>query len=376
LLIRTSGSSGEPRVVMLTREQLLASAERVNRALGLGAGDQWLCPLPLHHIGGMAIAWRCALAGSTMRLLCPLGSDCGAPLDKRTSTGSGFDADLVARTLASYPVTHLSLVPPMLQRLLDVMPRPPDALRVLLLGGQALHPALARRAADAGWPLFVSYGMSETGSMVAVGRWRDDSTPGTRIGPLLPDVDIASPPPSAAAAHRGGGVGAGLGADLGADLGTGPLRLRGPMLMAGYGNPRRRPGVGLEAGWLDTADLGRLDADGALRIFGRADEVLVIGGEQVHPAAVEARLAEAPGIGEVAVLGVPHPTWGATLAACWSGPISARELERWCRDRLPSRQRPRVLRRIEALPRLASGKLDRAALQRAATAAGEDVVGF
>jgi O-succinylbenzoic acid--CoA ligase len=228
------------------------------------------------------------------------------------------------------------------------MPAPPPTLRVLLLGGQALHPALARRARDGGWPLYLSYGMSETGSMVAVGPWQDDDATGTRVGRPLPGVelDCAGPmaPPRA-------------------------LRLRGPMLMAGYADATRRPGVGLTDGWLTTGDLCRLDADGALRVFGRADDLVVIGGEQVSPAAVEARLAAAPGVLEVAVVTLPHPHWGATLAACWRGPASPAELDAWCRAALPDRERPRLFRHLEALPLLASGKPDRAALVRLAGAA-------
>jgi O-succinylbenzoic acid--CoA ligase len=361
LLVRTSGSSGAPKTVMLMAGQLIASAARVNGVLGLRRDDQWLCCLPLSHIGGLAIGWRCALARAAVRLA---GAWRGPGVDGRQAgdhaglgrpggqlgaARGGFDAGQVAATLATYPVTHLSLVPAMLARLLDVMPAPPPSLRVLLLGGQALHPALARRAMDAGWPLHVSYGMSETGSMVAVGRWRDDPGPGSRVGPLLADAvpDCAGP---AAPPRR--------------------LRLRGPMLMAGYGNPARRPGIGLDAGWLGTADLCRLDADGALRVFGRADELLVIGGEQVSPGAVEARLAAAPGVREVVVVGVPHPVWGATLAACWSGAATPAALAAWCRAGLPGRERPRIFRRYEALPLLSSGKPDRAAL-RAAVASQE-----
>ncbi|NBC12018.1 MAG: AMP-binding protein [Gammaproteobacteria bacterium] len=369
LLIRTSGSGGTPKVVMLTAAQLAASATRVNAALDLQPGDEWLCVLPLHHIGGLAIGWRCALAGATLRLVAAAAAPAGsgapaAPVAGRASpvaqrgmesadapAKAGFAAEAVAATLARYPVTHLSLVPAMLARLLDVMPAPPPALRVLLLGGQALHPALARRAVAAGWPLFVSYGMTETGSMVAVGRWRDDDAPGNLVGPLLPDVqaDCAGPgePPRR-------------------------LRLRGPMLMAGYADARRRPGLGLGDGWLTTSDLCRLEADGWLRVFGRADDLLVIGGEQVSPAAVEAKLAAAPGVSEVAVVAVTHPHWGATLAACWCGPAAAPALEAWCRAELPSRERPRLFRRLERLPLLASGKPDRAALLRLIGAAGVD----
>ncbi len=365
LLIRTSGSGGLPKVVMLSAAQLWASAARATAALDLCAGDEWLCVLPLHHIGGLAIGWRCALAGASMRLVAA-GSTPGAgagAAEGQTSPclcgdgteyvapGSGFDARATAATLASHRVTHLSLVPTMLARLLEVLPSPPPSLRVVLVGGQALQPTLAQRAVRAGWPLYVSYGMSETGSMVAVGRWQDDRALDNRIGTPLPGVqlDCAGPdePPRA-------------------------LRLRGPMLMAGYADVSRRLGSGLADGWLATNDLCRLDADGALRVFGRADDLIVIGGEQVSPAMVEARLSQAPGVQEVAVVPLAHPHWGATLAACWLGPATAAELAAWCRAELPSRERPRLFRPLAALPLLASGKPDRQALIRLVVA---DVAG-
>jgi len=343
LLIRTSGSAGTPKVVMLSAAQLMASAARVNAALDLQPRNEWLCVLPLHHIGGLAISWRCALAGATLRLPAPEAARARGRPCAAATVRPDFDAETVAAALRHHPVTHLSVVPAMLARLLAVMPAPPPHLRVLLSGGQALHPALARRAVAAGWPLYVSYGLSETGSMVAIGRWRDDTAPGTLVGPLLPDVAARCAGPGEAPSR---------------------LRLRGPMVMTGYADQRRGPGLGLSDGWLSTDDLCRLEADGTLRVFGRADDLVVIGGEQVSPGAVEARLAAAPGVAEVAVVAVGHPHWGATLAVCWRGPAIPSALETWCRRELPKRERPRLFRQLRALPLLASGKPDRAALRR------------
>ena len=147
------------------------------------------------------------------------------------------------------------------------------------------------------------------------------------------------------------------------------LRIRGPMLMAGYANPQRRPGVGLDDGWLVTSDLACLDADGKLRVLGRADDVLIVGGVKVLPAEIEARLAALPGIAAIAVVGVPHALWGHTLAACYTGAVDPGALEAWCRAQLPSAGRPRVFVQCQTLPQLASGKLDRAALQAMAVQA-------
>jgi O-succinylbenzoic acid--CoA ligase len=328
VLIRTSGSSGAPKVAMLSQRAVLASSALVTQRLGLCPGDQWLCCLPLQHIGGLAISYRCALAGAALRL--------------QSAHATGFDADAVRVELERSEVTHLSLVPPMLARLLEARAVPPPSLRVLLIGGQALGGELARRAVEAGWPLFVTYGMSETCSQIATAPCVGGESPDA-LGPPLPGVVLDCP--------RCGGE-------------PRPLRIRGPMVMEGYANPERRPGLGLDAGWLVTSDLACLDADGGLRILGRTDDVLIIGGVKVLRAEIESRLAGAlPGIGTLAVVGVPHPVWGQTLAACYTGVVEPGALEAWCRAHLPSSERPRIFVQCRAFPLLASGKLDRAALR-------------
>ncbi|NEV64219.1 AMP-binding protein [Thiorhodococcus minor] len=321
VLIKTSGSSGGLKAVMLTGGNLLASARAANQALGLARGDLWLTCLRLSHIGGLAICYRCALAGAAVLI------------------HDGFDAAAVARDLGGRPVTHLSLVPPMLARLLDLGVAPPALLRVLLVGGQAVSTGLARRALEAGWPLHLTYGMTETGSQIAVrpaiGQNRLDTT---LAGEPLPGVELDG-------AHCDE---------------AGRLRVRGPMVMAGYAGPDRRPGRGLEpGGWLATSDLGCLTAEGQLRVLGRADDVLVIGGVNVSRAAVERRVSDAPGVRDSVVVGIPEPIWGFRVAVAYQGDVDEAGLEQWCRSHLPSAGRPRDFLRLEALPLLASGKYDR-----------------
>lgn len=325
LLVKTSGSSATPKVVMLTGEALLASALSANAKLGLAPGDLWLACLRQSHIGGVSIGYRCALAGATLLL------------------HDAFDAAAVGRDLWLHPVTHLSLVPPMLARILDLGLPVPPMLRVLLVGGQALSPALARRAVEAGWPLYVTYGMTETASQIATAR----VVPGAPIDPalvgeLLPGIEV----------------------DI-SDCGStpAPLRICGPMLMAGYANPTRTTGQGLDHGWLETADLACLSAQGELRILGRADDVLVIGGVNVSRARIEQALAEAPGVSDCVVIALDDPVWGHRLVAVFSGETDEKALECWCREHMSNPQRPRVFLRLEALPLLDSGKYDRVGIK-------------
>jgi O-succinylbenzoic acid--CoA ligase len=320
LVVGTSGSSGKPKAVMLTAANLAASAALVNDRLGLGPGDCWLSCLPRTHMGGLMISYRCILAGACL-LVHPR-----------------FETFAVARDLRRFRVTHLSLVPPLLARLLDAMVEPPPSLRVLLLGGQPLGSGLARRAIEAGWPLHLTYGMTETASGVAISDRLTAVPPRGMVGPPL----------------RGIAVTAGSGPEA-----PGCLRIRGDVVMAGYANPRRKPGLGLEADWFPTGDLGWVDGEGSLVVSGRGDDLLVIGGEWVLPSLVEAAIENAPGVRAVAVAGLPDAVWGYRLAAAYAGNLDTGDLDAWCRKQLPRRERPRDFLRLAVMPELPSGKPDR-----------------
>ena len=337
VIIATSGSSGEPKGVMLGNASLAASVAAANATLDLRSRDCWLNCLPLYHVGGLSIVFRASRAGAAMAL------------------HQGFDPERVWRDINRLPVTHLSLVPAMLAILLDeARCAPPQRLRTVLVGGAALSSGLERRALAAGWPLCVSYGMSETSSLVAT------RCPGSR-----------------GAGHRAGGHGVTLLPGVDCEIvdetgaptrGLGRIRLRGRCLMSGYANPQKRLGDGVDGqGWFTTDDLGCLDESACIRIVGRADETLISGGEKVHPHEVEMLMLDCPGIDAACVIGVDDAVWGQKVCAIYAGSFSERQVERWCRDALKGPWRPRQFVRVERLPRLASGKVDRVSLQRQVT---------
>ncbi len=349
LIVATSGSEGAPKGVLLPQRALVAAATASAARIPLAAGDTWLACLPLFHIGGLSIFWRCFAAGAAVRL------------------HEGFDATAVWADIAAGRATHVSLVPAMLARLLDVSrdAPPPSTLACALIGGAALSRPLWRRARNAGWPLYVSYGMSETAAQVATLPPTDDWDEGL-VGTPLPGMEIA----------------------IGDD---GHIRVRGPQLMQGYlalpANGAAAPASGenpehagtlpagieapFENGWLRTGDLGHIDAAGHLRVLGRGDDVLVSGGENIHPLEIESRLAACPGVTDVAVTATPDPVWGDLVTALVVGSAGAAMVDAWSRAHLPAKLRPRKVIAVAALPRNALGKLERRRLPELLAGGGQ-----
>ena len=322
LIISTSGSEGKQRAVMLGNVQLDAAATASNKCLQLKPGDLWLNCLPLYHIGGQAILWRCARSAAGVLLQ------------------NGFNVETVANDLHRYPVTHISLVPAMLAQLLERRVAPPTSLRVTLIGGAALAQPLYEKAVAAGWPLYPSYGMSETAAQLASfcpgdGPWHEGL-----VGTPMPGHEIRINP-------------------------AGRIAVRGPQVMLGY-----LTGGGVDPeGWLTTGDLGSTDATGRLTVTGRADDMLISGGRNVHPLEVESCLAACPGVSDVAVTGLSDAVWGDLIVALIVGTAEQNALLAHARKHLPAAALPRKMVFLERLPRNANGKLERSVLRRIASEA-------
>ena len=332
-ILYTSGTTGRPRPVPLTHGNHRASAEASAANLGVKPGDDWLCPLPLAHVGGLAVVLRAVLQGTCVTLI------------------EGFDPEELARHLRSGAVTHASLVPTMLRRLLEACPGEAPLgsprLRAVLLGGGPIDPEAVELALARGLPVLGTYGMTETASQVAtVPPGAAARKPGS-AGPPLPGAELELRDAAGRALPPGE---------------TGEIHVRGPMVSAAA--VRARPDAG---GWLATGDLGRFDPEGWLWVEGRRDGVIVTGGENVSAAEVEAVLRAHPVVADCAVVGLPDPEWGEVVAAAVvprgpDAPPATEALAAWCRERLAPFKVPKRWRIVEELPRTHAGKVARSDL--------------
>jgi O-succinylbenzoic acid--CoA ligase len=305
-VIRTSGTTGAAKAVELTYANHVASAIASADALGVEADDRWLCPLPLHHVGGLNVLIR-SVINRTAVVLHPR-----------------FDVERVRAALEAGEATLVSLVPTMLARLRAAGLRETPGLRAIALGGGPVPAELLEWARETGIPVVPVYGMTESCSQIAAG------SPGRPLTGV--ELEIAA---------------------------DGEILVRGPMVA--------RAAVA-DDGWLHTGDLGRLDEQGRLHVLGRLKELIVTGGENVAPLEVEQVLLGHPAVADAGVAGLPDPEWGEAVTAfvVLRAPADADQLRAWCRERLESFKVPKAIHAVEGLPRNAQGKLlrDRLAERR------------
>jgi O-succinylbenzoic acid--CoA ligase len=303
LVLATSGSSGQPKGVVLTHDALLTSARATSKRMGVDpARHSWLACLPLAHVGGISVITRSLLTGTPLTVL------------------PGFDADTVEALGRSKEVTHVSLVAAALLRL------DPGVFTGILLGG-------SRPPNEIPDNVVVTYGMTETGSGVIY-----DGVP-------LDDVEVAI-------AHFG-------------DSGTeGEILLRAPMLMRSYrdGTTGRVVGPDGSRTWFATGDAGFLTEAGTLSVAGRMAEMITTGGEKVWPDAVERVISTHVNVAEVAVWKRADPKWGERVVA-WVVPTAERprveDLKELVASVLSTWAAPKEIVFTDKLPRTVSGKIRR-----------------
>ena len=320
LMVPSGGSGGELKFARHDDETMAAAVLGFSRHFGAKPVNA-VGVLPLHHVSGLMAWMRCVLTGGQYRAWDWKRLEAGDP-PVLPVEGDWF----------------LSLVPTQLQRLLT---RPELVVwlrqfRAIFVGGGPVWPELAATAARAELPLSLSYGMTETAAMVAAQRPADFLGGERDCGTALPHARI----------------------EIAAE---GIVKVTGDSVFRGYW-PDWQETRSFEAG-----DLGHLDVRGRLSILGRRDAVVITGGKKVLPAEVEVALRETGEFSDVAVIGVPDSEWGQVLVACHPAatpPPDLAKVEKLLAGRLASHQRPKRFVAVDAWPRNAQGKVNRAALLR------------
>lgn len=301
LIMVTSGTTGDPKGVVLTHAAVEASARATNARLEVDPDkDAWWACLPMAHIGGLSVVTRCLVGGV------------------RFEAVTGFSVDGAGEAIQR-GATMTSLVPTALGRLGPLLAA---KFRRIVLGGQA---APGRAPPN----VTTTYGMTETGSGVVY-----DGLP-------LEGVSVR----------------------VTGDQGE--IAVSGPMLLRAYRDGRDPKDA---EGWLTTGDAGEIDAGGRLHVRGRLSEMIISGGENVWPTAVERIVLSHPMVSAAAVAGSPDPEWGERVVAYVVTPTEApvpapaallADLRERVRTELAVHAAPRELVIVDKLPLTALGKIRR-----------------
>lgn len=338
LVLCTSGTSGEPKCVLLTHRATAAAAAQINRFTGLAETDREILTLPLHHSFGLG-RLRCLLvAGATGFLLPGL-----------------FRAERLLAAIRREQATVFAQVPAGLRLLLAYGERAcayTASIRLLEIGSAALTVAERERMlalfpqarichhfglTEASRSLFCEYhDLAQRGKLDSLGR-------------PAPGVEVALDDPQPAGDRLEGG-----------------LKVRGPHVCAGYANPSL---AGAAAdGWWPTGDRVQIDRDGFLYSMGRQSDLIDLGGYKVAPEEVERRLGEIAGVQDAAVVGGPDPAATTLVAFIQPAdplhPPAAADLERHLYAVLEPYKVPAHFRFVAALARTENGKLRREALRQ------------
>lgn len=279
--VLTSGTTGKPKPIIHTIDNHIASAKIVCEALDFEKSDRWLLNLGAHHVAGLSILFRSAYSGGDVVFR-----------DRSLSVVDQIKRDVIS---------HISVVPTQLQRMVG---EPKDIpvlkkLKAILIGGTSIPRQLWKECLGENLPVFASYGMTETASMVAIDAHRDPT--GNFYRPL-PGVEI--------------------------QLGVNDcIQIKSPTL----GDVFR------ENGFFSTEDVGKFDEQGRLQVLGRVDDMIISGGENFHPSEVENALSKNFKLQKVAVFGVSDDVFGQHPVACIHPSVCIPKL-----DALPKYKRPHV----------------------------------
>jgi acyl-CoA synthetase (AMP-forming)/AMP-acid ligase II len=338
-LFFTSGATGRPKVALHSYGRLNQALNSSN-ILGFGPGTRSLIIPPVFHVAGAVWVAQSLLAGSTI------------VFDSGQTT--------ILELIAESGVTHALMVPTLIQMVLGEQERTgrstPSLQRIAYGTSPITSSLLAEAMTRLGCSFSQMYGTTEAGGVITSLTADDhlaDGAGGGRLrsaGRPLPGIEVKVVDPAS-------------GAELGVGQ-IGELVVRTPWMMRGYWHdPEATAAIVDGDGWLHTHDAAHLDDDGYVYITGRLDDVIITGGENVHPGEVEEVLAAIPGVVTAALVGIPDEHWGEMVAAAvvrgGDQGLTEQDVIDFCRRRLAGYKCPRRVIFVDELPRNATGKVVR-----------------
>ena len=340
LLLHTSGSTGRPKRVPLSHANLSLSAKNVARTYGLTGDDVTMCVMPLFHVHGLVASTLATLAtGGT--IIVP----------------TKFNPLSFWRIARDYGITWYSAVPTIHQLLLartgsGGRPEGAEKLRFIRSCSAALPAQVMQDLENAfGAPVLEAYGMTEAAHQMTsnplppANRLPGSVGQGTGVRISIMDADGRHLPPGE----------------------RGEVVIKGPNVVRGYENNPEANATSFVDGWFRTGDQGFLDEDGYLTLVARIKELIIRGGEKISPREIDEVLLTHPAVAEAVCFGVPHKTWGEEVAAAVVLREEAAEsdLLAFCREHLAEFRRPKHIYITEAIPRTATGKIQRRVVAQA-----------
>jgi acyl-CoA synthetase (AMP-forming)/AMP-acid ligase II len=336
----TSGTTAQPKGVQLTHRALWLNATTLGWHAGVSDRDVYLHTLPLFHVNGWGMPFALTAMGVLQVVL------------------RKVDGHEILRRVRDHGVTLLCGAPAVVSMVIDAAKEWDEVpghgrVRILVAGAAPPSSTIERVETELGWEFMQLYGLTETSPLLNFNRTREE-------------WDALSAGDRATKLMRAGAPA--LGVQLRIDD-NGQILARGNHTLAGYWEQPDASATALEGGWFHTGDGGVIGEDGYLTIVDRKKDVIITGGENVSSIEVEDALHRHPAVAEVAVIGVPDPRWGETVKALvvplpGHEDVSAEELIAHCRDRLAHYKCPTSVELRDALPRTATGKLQKFRLRQ------------
>ena len=310
-IINTSATTGKFKSVPVRWSQIKAHVKASANVLGVEEDDNWFVVLPMFHVSGLSIILRTLYNGT------------------RATIREKFSEQVVLEALETEEVTMVSLVPTVLQRIVDRIQAP--TLRAILLGGEFIPMPLLQECVQRNLPVYKTYGMSETFAQSTTFSVKDYPNKLASVGYPLQGVTIEIRNPD--------------------EEGVGEVWLSSPMLMKGYLNKEPIKGA------FNTDDIGYVDKDGFLYLLNRRKDIIISGGENVYPKEIEDVLYEMNGINECAVIPITDSKWGQVPVLCVVTNRSEEDISQYLLSRLAKYKVPKRMIYFDALPKNNMGKI-------------------